>query len=293
MASVSDGLGRRIELPLEAQRIVSLVPSDSYSLVKLGCTERLVGRSDYCDEPADLTSVPAVGGTKSVRVEDVVALKPDLVIANVEENRKVDIERLVARGLSVWLNFPKTVRQGLDHVEQMADLFPSIDNSAQLAQARARLDAFESAKREPVATFVPIWMDPLMTVNGDTFISDVVELCGGRNVFSQRRRRYPLSADLGRSEARPAGERDRRYPRIELAELLQADPAVVLLPNEPHAFDAKDAEFFESLAISAAGSQAIHLCNGRDLMWYGLRAVEGLERIAELLDGARFSPRGR
>jgi len=283
---VLDDRGRSFETP--ARRIVSLVPSDTYSLARLGAGERLVGRTEYCIEPvAAVGGVPTVGGTKSVDVEAVLDLRPDLVVANQEENRRIDIERLEQAGVPVFVVFPKTVAEGLDVAWRLAGLLRSGEEA--LEQSVADLDRWSRRVVEPVPCFVPIWMDPLMTVHGDTFISDVLELVGGRNVFSDRPRRYPLAADLGRREATAAGERDTRYPRVTRQEVVARAPSLILLPDEPHEFTEQDAELFRSLPIDAA----VRFCDGKDLMWYGLRALEGLERLARKLDERRAEVAGR
>jgi hypothetical protein len=129
-------------------------------------------------------------------------------------------------------------------------------------------------------------MDPLMTVHHDTFISDALELCGGRNVFSERERRYPLRADLGLRQAVDPGERDTRYPRVTMEEVVAAGPRLVLLPDEPHEFTEADAEVFRDHLPEAE----VSFCDGKDLMWYGLRSLEGLDRIAGVISGVYMSP---
>lgn len=262
------------------KKIVSLVPSDTYTLFRLGAGARIVGRTVYCVEPApEVAAIPVVGGTKNVDVAAVIALAPDLVVANREENRQKDIEALIEAGLPVLLSFPKTVHDGLEHCRALAARFPEIDATAALAEAEARYLALARRETRAVATFVPIWMDPLMTVHHDTFISDAIELAGGRNVFSDRPRRYPLSADLGRREAVDPGERDTRYPRVTHDEVLARAPALVLLPDEPHEFTEANAEVFRRLLPAAA----VRFCDGKDLMWYGMRSLEGLDRVARLI----------
>ncbi len=262
------------------RRIVSLVPSDTYSLLRLGAGERLVGRTEYCVEPApEVAQIPIVGGTKSVDVAAVLSLAPDLVVGNREENRKKDIEELSAAGVEVWLSFPKTVGEGLEHTRRLASLVRDVDNAALLEQAEVRYAALAGRHAAPVPTFVPIWMEPLMTANHDTFLSDALELAGGQNVFSDRPRRYPLGADLGRRAAVEPGERDTRYPRVTLEELAARDPALVLLPDEPHAFSPADATVFQRVLPRAR----VIFCDGKDLMWYGVRCLEGLDRVARLI----------
>lgn len=263
----------------EPVRIVSLVPSDTYSLARLGVADRLVARTDYCVAPEAILSVPSVGGTKSVDVDAVLALAPDLVVANQEENRKADIERLIEAGLRVVVSFPCTVAEGLVHVERLAALFPSVDNAARLEGLGEALRARARASSDlPVPTFMPIWMDPLMTANGGAFLSDVIELCGGRNVFSDRERRYPLRADLGLREPVPAPGRDTRYPRVTLEEVASRRPKLVLLPDEPHEFKPADAPIFEALPCRPTA----RFVDGKAFMWYGMRALEALEETALL-----------
>jgi hypothetical protein len=151
-----------------------------------------------------------------------------------------------------------------------------------------------SARRPAVPTFFPIWMDPLMTIHGDTFISDVLRLGGGANVFADRARRYPLAADLG--QAPPLGPeqvegRDTRYPRVGWDEVVARAPELVLLPDEPHDFTEADAVRFRGLNIPAAkrpdNVAAVVKVDGKDFSWYGARSLEGLPRVAAVIDRFR------
>jgi ABC-type Fe3+-hydroxamate transport system substrate-binding protein len=127
-------------------------------------------------------------------------------------------------------------------------------------------------------------MDPLMTIHGETFLSDALDLAGASNVFADRPRRYPLAADLGRgpalSDAR-VGARDTRYPRVTLEEVLERAPELVVLPDEPHPFDEADAEVFR-----AHGLRVVFV-SGRDLSWYSPRMGRGVLAIADRLDALR------
>lgn len=271
---------------------MSLVPSDTYNLVRLGAKRRLVGRTQYCVEPAgEVEDIPVVGGTKDADVEAILALRPQVVLANQEENTPPIVRKLEQRGVRVLVAFPKTVAAGAAHVARLARLLgePTAEVKAVVAEVYALLrqaEAHAGRVEHPAAAFVPIWMEPLMTANGDTFLSDVLRLCGATNVFSTRERRYPLAADRG--DAPPlapeaVGDRDTRYPRISIDELRAAGPEVVLLPDEPHAFTEKDAALFRALDIPAARLGRIHFCDGKDLLWPGLRALEGMQRLRTLI----------
>jgi ABC-type Fe3+-hydroxamate transport system substrate-binding protein len=278
---IIDDRGDPLRLPRPPQRIVSLVPSDTYTLLALGAGDRLVGRTKYCVEPApEVDRIPAVGGTKNPDLDMVMSLEPELVIANQEENSRADIVHLRDRGARVLLTFPKRLADGLMQVGRLGRVIHDLDDRARL-RVKAAYDALREAQAvakglEKVPTFVPIWMDPLMTINDDTFIADVLTHIGARNVFGDRARRYPLAADIG--DAKPlAGKRvegrDTRYPRVTLEEVKERAPRLVLLPDEPHPFSEADAEVFRPMA------ERVHLCNGKALMWPGLMS---LERLGEL-----------
>jgi ABC-type Fe3+-hydroxamate transport system substrate-binding protein len=137
-----------------------------------------------------------------------------------------------------------------------------------------------------VKVFCPIWMTPLMTIHGDTFISDMLSLAGAENIFKDRERRYPLAADLGAAAAwtvDQVGERDTRYPRVTMDEVNLRDPDLVLLPDEPHPFSDADAEVFRSQPTAAARAGRVVKTSGKDLCWYGSRSVEGLPRLRALV----------
>ena len=294
---ITDDRGRDHELRTPPRRIVSLVPSDTYSLVRLGAADRIVGRTRYCVAPAEaLVGVPEVGGTKDADIDKIAGLKPDLIIANQEENSRTDILKLDALGLRVLVSFPQTVSAGLAHLARLARALgePRGAEPARGAIAAA-YHAFQSAsaltgKARPVRVFCPIWMDPLMTIHGATFISDVLALVGAENVFAQRERRYPLAADMGGAPPLPAervANRDVRYPRVTLDEIVAHQPELVILPDEPHPFTEADARVFRGLDIPAAKSGNVVFSDGKDLMWYAARSTEGLGRLKALVDAAR------
>ena len=272
------------------------MPSDTYTLLRLGAAERLVARTRYCVAPAhDVDRIAVVGGTKAVDVRALLALLPDIVVANQEENRQSDIERIERAGVPVLLSFPCTVAAGLEHAVRLAALLPDRRALAApaLSAARAELGRLVDRRRDgphAVPTFLPIWKDPLMTANGASFLSDALALSGAENVFAGRSRRHPLAADLRREGAAvlrsPAG-RDVRYPRVSLEEVAVRAPELVLLPDEPYCFDEHDAAVFRELP----GGPEVCFCDGKDLMWYGLRCIEGLSAVADMVSAARQARR--
>lgn len=296
----SDSMGREIMLARAPRRIVSLVPSDTYSLIQLGAAERLVGRTRYCVEPQEsVDRIPVMGGTKNADVEAIIEAFPDLVLANREENTKRDLERIAQAGIAVYVSFPKRVAEGLAHLGRVVRMLDIGDDVGVKEALRSHYEALGQAEsnvgaRPLVPCFFPIWMDPLMTIHGDTFISDVLRLGGAHNVFADRARRYPLAADVGTAAPLPAEQiegRDTRYPRVTWDEVVARAPELVLLPDEPHDFTEADAERFRALAIPAArgaeGGGAVVRVDGKDFSWYGARSLEGLARVKTVVDRHR------
>ena len=272
-------------------RIVSLVPSETESVVELAGIDRLVGRTRFCIEPAGtIEDVPIVGGTKKIDVAAVKALSPDLVLANREENGRADVEALIAGGLNVHVSFPQTVVEGLAYLRTLAALLGVDPDAAPIRRAASAFEEANGALRrdgDGVRVFVPIWKDPWMTFDGRTFASDILELCGAVNVFADRPRRYPLAADLGQAEPLPrerVGDRDTRYPRVPLDEVRDRRPDAVLLPDEPYEFGAQHIH-----ELAPLGAEVV-LTSGKDLFWYGTRIGGAIPRLRGLLGSLRHAP---
>jgi ABC-type Fe3+-hydroxamate transport system substrate-binding protein len=287
-------------MPVEAgsrgPSVVSLVPSLTESMFDLGLGDLVAAATDYCVHPAaGLKDVPRIGGTKNPRVEEIVALHPQLVLANREENRKEDVEFLEEHGLSVWVTFPTSVREALDVLWELTRRCGRPEQGQRLASVEHVLAWTRAAAKthSQAPVFCPIWRGGAgdetwwMTANGGTYLNDLLEVCGGRNVFAGRERRYPLAADLGREPEAPdafAPDRDKRYPRVPLAEIVEARPKVILLPSEPYAFGEPDQQMWlEMEDLPAAEKRRVYLVDGSLLTWPGTRVARALQEIPPLL----------
>jgi ABC-type Fe3+-hydroxamate transport system substrate-binding protein len=136
--------------------------------------------------------------------------------------------------------------------------------------------------------FAPIWFEPLMTFNADTYASDLLRVCGAQNVFAERERLYPLKADLGQVEPLPPDDpriagRDTRYPRVTLEEVEAAQPDVILLPSEPFPFGETHIPIFAKMDVPAAREGRIHLIDGSLLTWHGTRIARAFNALPSLL----------
>lgn len=276
------------------QRVVSLVPSVTGSLYDLRLDKVLVGVTDYCMIPAGATITPVrIGGPKTLRVDAIVALQPDLVVANQEENDRDQINRLSDLGIAVWLTFPVSVREALQDLWVVANLFRSEQAMHQVDQLEKGVEWAEKAGQNQPLTryFCPIWEDVLesgerwwMVFNSWTYPNDALRIFGGENIFASRQRRYPLLADLGREAPEVAGERDTRYPRVSYEEILAGAPEVILLPDEPFAYsDTEQREFLKLFADTPAGkSSRIFQIDGSLITWHGTRLAEALTTLPEI-----------
>lgn len=286
-----DAMGRTIHVLKEPQRLVSLVPSITEALFVFGCGTRVVGITDYCTEPAaEVGGTPRIGGTKNPDLAKILDLQPQLVFAVVEENRQEDVAQLAAAGIPVYVFAPCTVRQGIDLLWRLAALLHCGTEVAAhihpVEQEYADTLAWVAGRR-PVRVFCPIWKDPYMTVSASTYVHDILTICGGDNIFAQRQRRFPLAADLGQQPeaigARYEG-RDRRYPRVTLAEMAAQRPQVILLPDEPYPFcEADVADFAPFPEVPAWENRRIHVLDGKIVSWYGPRIGRSLPALRALL----------
>ena len=232
--------------PLE--RVVSLVPSITEALVSVR-REAVVGATDWCTHPADLddTLEARVRGTKNPDLAAIRALRPDVVIANREENRELDVRRLRESGVRVEVTQIETVPEAISTYEHLFDGVLGWERPAWLAEA----ERLWCGPLPPVTARVaiPIWRDPWMVVGEPTFTSDLARRLGWENA---------------------CGGLEGRYPKVDPADL---EVDLVLLPDEPYVFTAEDGP-------EAFPGTPTRLVEGRALTWYGPSLVEA-RRLAE------------
>lgn len=250
---VVDDIGLAVEVPSAVGRVVSLVPSLTEA-VAATAPGLLVGATDWCTHPAEL-GVERIRGTKNPDVERIVALAPDLVVANEEENRLPDLDALRAAGLAVYVTDIRTVDGAFGSLARMLAACGQ-DRPAWLVDADHAWSAVPvpPGRRRAV---VPIWRRPWMAVGRDTFTGAVLARLGVDNALAHD---------------------PQRYPRIDPADLPPHD--LVVLPDEPYTFTADDGpEAFTAPSV---------LLSGRLLTWYGPSLLEAARVLpAALRIGAR------
>lgn len=294
---MSGGNGRSTILTFThpPRRVVSLVPSMTESLFDLGAGGYLVGVTDYCRPPeTEVERLTRVGGTKSARVPEILALKPELVIANQEENTQETVEALEAGGAKVWVTFPRSVDDAIAILWVLIRLFDVPSAGSKVRTLEVTLDwQMRSSHAIPRArVFCPIWQGVTgkgalwwMTFNRETYAHDVLLRCGGENAFAERKRLYPLEADLGQGDPEEPGTRDTRYPRLTPEEVLKAGPDVILVPDEPFAFSEDDELRMRAVLAEtpAVRENRVQRIDGSLLTWHGTRLARALAEIPNCL----------
>ncbi len=230
---------------------MSLVPSLTEALA-VDRRDQLIGVTDWCTHPADL-DVARIRGTKNPDVRKIVSLEPDLVIANKEENRELDVRRLREAGVNVWVTDIESIDQSFTSMRRLWTEALSAPIPAWLVESeRIWSQPATEAKRKVACC---IWRDPWMVVGRDTFTGDMLTRLGFEHVFATA---------------------DGRYPAVELETIDQMGLDLIILPDEPYVFTSED------------GPEAfIHtrtaLCSGRALTWFGPSMVSAREHLESAL----------
>ena len=246
---IRDAIGRVFEFTSAPRRVVSLVPSLTETLFSIGAGDSLAGITDFCIFPPGLT-LPRLGGTKTPAIERIRALAPDLVYVNVEENLQKHAEQLAAFA-PVFATEPKSVRDVVELITTLGTIHRCAERASDIG---AEITALADARPATAFSFlVPIWKKPWMWCGGDTYVSNLVETAGGRNLLGHQK----------------------RYPTMDLDCALALQPDVIFLPDEPFAFAQRDAEEID-------GPRIVGPFPGHLFTWHGARTAEGLRFLRSL-----------
>ena len=290
-----DQLNRSVEISFPPRKIISLVPSQTELLCDLGLEDQLIAVTKFCVHPTHIRkSKQIIGGTKNLRIEEIKILNPDLIIANKEENDQKQIETL-ANFFPVWISDIKNFDGALDMIYKVGEItdkknqsqkiidqileaktnFQKLLRSPQFAIQNSHLPAKAQFTESWLAGFaIPtlylIWKDPYMTVGGDTFISNMLEMAGFKNIF-QHLKRYPelstlnLPADASRTCCGQAGPQ----PGTLNSEPLTQNPQLIFLSSEPYPFKEKHIQDLQTIFPQSK----IILVDGEMFSWYGSRML--------------------
>lgn len=244
----TDQLGRRIEIKQQPGRIVSLVPSQTELLFDLVLDEEVVGITKFCIHPERwFRTKTRVGGTKQLNIQKIKELKPQLIIANKEENVREHVEEL-AEVFPVWISDINNLNDALAMIQSVGEITGKRNNAEQLTdQIKMNFTQLHTV-HEKIQTCYLIWKDPYMTVGGDSFINDMLGYAGFQNIF----------------------EDQKRYPVISLEQLQKTNCEVLLLSSEPYPFKQQHVDQLQPLLPDTK----IILVDGEMFSWYGSRLLK-------------------
>ena len=218
---VMDETGRRVAIPADVKRVVSLAPNLTETIYALGLEERLAGDTDYCDTPPAAKSKPHVGGAQNPSLEAIVALHPDLVLATTSINRIETVEGLAKVGVAVYTTDPQTVRGMLESTARIAGLMGAeAQGAALVAKLQARLDALAArlADVPPVHALFVVWEDPLITIGQNTFIADALRWAGAESVILSQQ----------------------KWPRVSFEEVVRLQPDYIVFASNHAGFGVEE-----------------------------------------------------
>lgn len=244
-------------MPSTPQRIISIVPSQTELLFYLGMDEKVTGITKFCTHPADkFKSITKIGGTKQLDIAKIITLKPDLIIANKEENERSQVEELM-NICPVWISDISNLEQATDMIERVGELVDRQTQAKKLSQIITR--QFDELNIPPLNLKVAylIWRKPYMVAGKNTFIDAMLQKCGLTNAFDIE-----------------------RYPEVDCQMLLNVKPDVIFLSSEPYPFKEKHIAEFKALLPSAI----IKLVDGEVFSWYGNRLLLAPAYFKKLTD---------
>lgn len=246
MATHTDQLGRTINLPSVPKRIISIVPSQTELLFYLGLNEEVVGITKFCIHPENkFKATSKVGGTKQFDFDKIRSLQPDLIIANKEENDRVQVEALMDM-CPVWISDVYNLESAVDMIDSVGELTGRSPVANQLSKKiKISFNNLKIPKSQLTVAYL-IWREPFMVAGKNTFIDAMLSKCGLTNVFKED-----------------------RYPEVNVEMLVKPNPDVVLLSSEPYPFKEKHiAEIKRKLP-----SAIVKLVDGESFSWYGSRLL--------------------
>jgi iron complex transport system substrate-binding protein len=266
---VVDDTGQTLTLEKPAQRIVSLAPHITELLFAVGAGAALVGTSEFSDYPEAARAIPRVGGGGGLDLEAILALQPDLVIAWESGNPAGQARRLQQLGLPVFFSEPSHMEDIISSLERFGQLTGRQEESH--VQATAFADRLEALRRrysgqDVITVYYQIWDHPLMTVNGRHIVSDVIRLCGGRNVFAD----LPVLA-----------------PQIDSEAVLAANPDVIVVGDAAGEPAASLVAWTRWPELKAVNQRHLYTIQRELLVRHTPRLLEGAGQLCRLLENVR------
>jgi len=272
---VEDDAGRLVRLSAPARRIVSLAPHATELLFAAGADDQVVGVAGYSNYPPAARRRPLIGDAGNLNLEAILALQPDLVVAWKSGNVAPQVERLIDLGLSVFYSEPRRLEDiatNLQRLGELAGTRPVATAAAQSFREGYRKLGHEFSHQTPVRTFYQIWHQPLMTVNGEQLINQVIELCGGRNIFAGLQTLAPV---------------------VTREAVLAADPQIIIASGRTRERPQWLADWKDWPQLSAVRNHQLYFIEPDLIQRQTPRLLEGAKIMCRQLAQARQGEKGR
>ncbi len=267
--AVVDGRGETLHLSGPAQRIISLAPHLTELLFAAGAGDQIIATVEYSDYPAEALNIPRIGSNNSISYEAIVGLAPDLVLVWQSGNGEPMIQRLKSLGLKVYVDAPATLEDVATSVEHLGQLAGTAEQAAQAAhEYRQKLSGLRGrySQQPSMSVFYQVWDDPLLTLNGKHLVSEVIRLCGGRNVFA---------------------DAQALVPKLSVESVIAANPEIIVASATPAQRQQWLQDWQGWPMIAAVQAERLYFVPPSLLQRHSPRIVEGAEILCQQLDAAR------
>lgn len=267
--TVVDDKGNTVRLSQPASRIISLAPHITESLFTAGAGSKIIGAVAYSDYPEAAKEIPRIGGYPSLDIEKIVSMKPDLVIAWSTGNNLNQVEKLASLGFKVFMSEPKKPEDIAQTIKRFGILAGTTKISSQ--SVKIYIEHYnqlleKNKDKEKIKVFYQLWNKPIMTINGKHLISNVINLCGGINVFSE----LPSIS-----------------PKVSVEAVIASNTDVIIAGDKGKKKLKWLAEWSRWTQIPAVKNDQIYFIDPDLLNRAGPRILQGADVLCELLDKAR------
>ncbi len=267
--SVKDDKGNIVTLQQPAKRIISLAPHITESLFAAGAGDKIIGAVNYSDYPEAAKKIPRVGGYPSADLEKIISLKPDLVIAWPSGNNLKQVDKLTAFGIKVFMSeprYPQDIAKTIQRFGVLAGTTKIANKATHEFLQHYQLLKTNYSKKKKVKVFYQIWNKPIMTINGNHLISEIIELCGGENVFANLQT---------------------LTPRISIESVLDSRSEIIISGGMGKARPEWLDEWKRWPVLPAVNNKQLHFIDPALMQRVGPRILQGADKLCELLDRAR------
>ncbi|MCK4663062.1 MAG: ABC transporter substrate-binding protein [Bacteroidales bacterium] len=258
----TDDLKRKIEINYHPNRIISLVPSITELLFDLGLDKNIVGITDYCIHPKELVKEKTkIKGPANINFEIINKLNPDLIIANKEENIKSEVLKLSEK-YKIWVSNVNSYNEALNLILSIGELTGTYEIAQNIKEnIDKKFKNLKLPDRKLKIAYI-IWKKPYLSINNETYIGSIIEKCGCVNIF---------------------GDKQERYPKIKVEEIINLFPDYIYLSSEPYSFIEKDVNEIKKLIPDVN----VKIVDGEMFSWYGsrmLKATDYFEKLFNLIN---------